>query len=54
MSKVIQVDLGRDSYNIVIGDDFVSSIKAKINQSNSICILITQFTLLMKKRAQNQ
>ena len=42
MSKIIQVDLGKDSYNIVIGNDFTSSIKAKMNESNSICILVTQ------------
>ncbi len=42
MNKIVQVDLGKDSYSIVIGNDFVSSIKDKVGASNSTCILVTQ------------
>ena len=45
MDKTIKVDLGKDSYNISIGNSFVDSIKSKVKESDSKCILITQETI---------
>ena len=45
MDKMIKVDLGKDSYNISIGNSFVGSIKSKVEESDSKCILITQETI---------
>ena len=45
MDKMVKVDLGKDSYNISIGNSFVDSIKSKVEESNSKCILITQETI---------
>jgi 3-dehydroquinate synthase len=42
MDKIVKVDLGKDSYNISIGNSFVDAIKSKVEESNSKCILITQ------------
>ena len=45
MDKMVKVDLGKDSYNISIGNSFVDSIKNKVEESDSKCILITQETI---------
>ena len=45
MDKMVKVDLGKDSYNISIGNSFVDSIKSKVEESDSKCILITQETI---------
>ena len=45
MDKMVKVDLGKDSYNISIGNSFVDSIKSKVEESNSKCIFITQETI---------
>ena len=45
MDKMVKVDLGKDSYNISIGNSFVGSIKSKVEESDSKCILITQETI---------
>ena len=45
MDKMVKADLGKDSYNISIGNSFVDSIKSKVEASDSKCILITQETI---------
>ena len=45
MDRMVKVDLGKDSYNISIGNNFVDSIKSKVEESDSKCILITQETI---------
>ena len=42
MSNTVKVDLGKDSYNIILSDNFVESIEGFARASSSKCILITQ------------